>query len=173
MALGTGLCAGKIIAGVLGVGAASVLGFNWMATGCPSGVCPIERAAQGQITTASMTNAVIPASLTAVAAESAIDSCCQLLAVAEEAETKACETKACETVACETATTGAVAGKADSCCSEMMADQAAVTSVALTTEATDASEPCCFDKGAKAACDEAKACCQENFGMADTSVAKP
>jgi hypothetical protein len=115
-----------------------------------------------------MTNAVTPASLTAVAAESAIDSCCQLLAVAEEAETKACETKACETVACETATTEAVAGKADSCCSEMMADQAAVTSVALTTEATDASEPCCFDKGAKAACDEAKACCQENFGMADT-----
>ena len=33
MACISGLCAGKFIAGIVGVGAASVLGFNWITTG--------------------------------------------------------------------------------------------------------------------------------------------
>lgn len=151
MALGTGICAGKIVAGVLGMGAASVLGFNWITTGCPTGVCPTERAAQA---------AVIPASLTTgqAGAEAGVDSCCALMGAEAKVETVAAITEACAT-------------EAASCCSEKQAE-AAVTSVALTTEAGATAEACCFDKGAAAPCDEAKPCCQENFGLAD-SAAKP
>lgn len=170
MALGTGLCAGKIIAGVLGAGAASVLGFNWITTGCPSGVCPTERAAQA---------AVVPASLNTTEAAGGVDSCCSLMGDAVEvktvaADTEVCETKADSCCADEAAvTTVAAETAATSCCSEKGVDQAAVTTVALATEAAETAEACCFDKGAEAPCNESKACCQENFGLANNSAAKP
>lgn len=62
------LSAGKAVAAVLALGAGSVLGYNWITTGCPSGVCPTDRAAS---------SAVVPVADTA---ETKSDSCCPLTA---------------------------------------------------------------------------------------------
>lgn len=174
MALGTGLCAGKIVAGVLGIGAASVLGFNWITTGCPTGVCPSET----KVTETSMSSAVVPVALTTAGSEKAADSCCQLMdaaadvksvkTVAAEEASSCCAEKASEAAV----TTVALPTEAASCCSEKA--EGAVTNVALATkpEAKEAGS-CCFDAGATTPCDGEKACCQENFGLADTSAVKP
>lgn len=134
MALGTGICAGKIVAGVLGIGAASVLGFNWVTTGCPSGVCPTERAPQSTVIATSLNP-------TEAATGTTPDSCCPLMASEARVETVAATTEAC-------------AAEAAGCCE-------------------NPPEACCSQEGAEAPCDEAKACCQENFGLAASSGVKP
>ena len=148
MACATGICAGKIIAIVVGVGATGFLGYNWVTTGCPTGVCPTERAAQAAITPASMT--------TAAGAEKA-DACCPL--TAETAAAEACDTAmACDTEkACEEATACQTACEGD----------AQVATVAMTSEKA---ETCCSEQGATDPCDEKKPCCIENFGLADNSA---
>lgn len=145
--MATGICAGKLIAIVVGVGAAGFLGYNWVTTGCPTGVCPTERAAQATIT---------PAAMTTTAAEQT-DACCALTAeTVAAAETCATEQaydaeKACET-ACETACEGDVQ----------------VAAVGMITD--EKAESCCSEQGATEPCDENKPCCIENFGLADKSA---
>ncbi|MCC5824474.1 MAG: hypothetical protein LAT64_13420 [Phycisphaerales bacterium] len=160
MACGTGICAGKVIAIVVGLGAAGFLGFNWVTTGCPTGVCPTERAAQAAIT---------PASLNTEKAEG----CCELMAEAAcEAEKVCCSEKACDTekVCCSEKACDAekACGEAKACAGQSAcgSDEAQITNVAMTTEAAT----CCFEKGAKEPCDETKPCCKENFGLADKSA---
>ncbi len=144
MACISGLCAGKFVAGIVGVGAASVLGFNWITTGCPTGVCPTERAAQAAITPAALTT------------EAAADSCCALMA---ETEKSACGLEAAACAAEQTA----------GCCSEGQADQVAITTVAATLPAAPEGE-CCADKGMAEPCSDQKACCIENYNLADKAA---
>jgi hypothetical protein len=168
------IMAGKVIVGVLGLGAASVLGFNWITTGCPTGVCPTERAAQAAITQASLP-----------AETEASDACCALMAEAD-VQNVAAKTESCATDA------DACAATAAGCCNADKTD-AVMTNVAATTEATDsccaekaAAEPvitnvaapaakegeCCFDKGLPEPCSTEKACCQENYNLADQPAAE-
>jgi len=148
MACISGLCAGKFIAGIVGVGAASVLGFNWITTGCPTGMCPTERAAQAAITPA------------ALATEAGTESCCALMAESEKS-------------ACGTASEACVAAEAKtSCCSEGKTDQVAITTVAATLPAAAEGE-CCADKGMAEPCSEQKACCIENYNLAEKPAANP
>lgn len=151
MACISGLCAGKFIAGIVGVGAASVLGFNWITTGCPTGVCPTERAAQAAITPAALTT------------EAGTDSCCALMA---ESEKSACGLEAAACAAEQTA----------GCCSEGQTDtpaeQVVITNVAATLPAAPEGE-CCADKGMAEPCSEQKACCIENYNLAEKPAANP
>ncbi|GEM_PF-4247143 len=136
------ISASKSVFAVLAVGAGSVLGYNWMTTGCPSGVCPTERAAAN----------VIPAAMTAETEATSCstekaDSCCPLTdaatvtTVANTAEgcEAACEDKA----ACDDMT----ACDSESACSdkaECQTDAANVQAVSMTTEAQSE----CADKPA-------------------------
>ncbi len=137
----SGLSAGKFIAGVVAVGAASVLGYNWITTGCPTGVCPTERAA---ITAA------------AHATEGGADSCCALMA---ETEKSACGVVA---EACEAEAKGG-------CCSEGKAEQVVITTVAATLPSAPEGE-CCSDKGLPEPCSDKKACCIENYNLAEKAA---
>ncbi len=142
MAAISGLSAGKFIAGVVAVGAASVLGYNWITTGCPTGVCPTERAAQAAITTAAHTT------------DAGTDSCCALMA---ETEKSACGVAAEACVAAETKS---------GCCSEGKAEQVVITTVAATLPSAPEGE-CCSDKGLPQPCSDKKACCIENYNLAE------
>ena len=141
MGLCGGMCAGKIIAGVVAIGAASVLGFNWITTGCPTGVCPTERAAQATIT---------PASL---ATSGKADSCCALMAETEKS-------------ACGVAAESCVAEAKSGCCSEGKTEQVAITNVSATLPAAPKGE-CCADKGMPEPCSDKKECCIENYNLAE------
>lgn len=156
------IAAGKIVAGVLGLGAASVLGFNWITTGCPSGVCPTERAAQAAITAAALETAP------------AVDSCCATKA-AETTQADAC--CAAEAAVTTVAAPAATPDAPDACCA-LMAEAATTAAVIPVSAPADplAAAPegeCCADKGATEPCNEAKACCKENFGIADNAPANP
>lgn len=165
MACGTGFCAGKIIAGVLGIGAASVLGFNWITTGCPTGVCPTERAAQVAITAASLDTA-------APAQAEGPDACCAPKAPAEAKADACCPAEAATTTIAATKLTPAT----DACCA-LMAETTTAAVIPVSAPAADplAAAPegeCCADKGATQPCNDAKACCKENFGIATNSPAE-
>lgn len=66
------LTAGKAISAVLVLGATSVLGYNWVTTGCPTGVCPTSKAAKN---TAAISTVALPGS-----DAQAKDACCSLSA---------------------------------------------------------------------------------------------
>lgn len=149
MALLSGLCAGKVIAGVVAIGATSFLGYNWVTTGCPTGVCPTERAAQAAMVSTSLT--------TTAAAEVPAEGCCALTA---ETATSACAVEA-EACYAEAAKTG--------CCSADKAEQVAITTVAATLPAAPEGQ-CCSDKGLPEPCSEQKACCIENYNLADKTT---
>lgn len=153
------IAAAKVIAGVIGLGAASVLGYNWITTGCPSGVCPTERAAQAAITAA------------ALPAEAPAEGCCATKAAEASAADACCSAEAALT------TVAAEPAKTDSCCALMAeaGSTAAVTPVAAPAHPLAAAPEgeCCADKGATEPCNEAKACCKENFGLAENAPANP
>lgn len=171
----SGMCTAKIVAGVVALGATSLLGYNWITTGCPTGVCPTERAAA----------AITPAALT-VPAEG--DACCALTQAAEgAAATSACAVEAdaclataegcCQDKAAPAAETTPVAAEtpacedAKPCCAtEQQPAEPAMTLVAATETAEDA---CCFDKGLPEPCSTEKACCQENYDLAKKPAAAP
>lgn len=143
------LTGSKAIVSVLAIGAGGVLGYNWVTTGCPSGVCPSERAASA---------AVVNVSDTAEAA----DSCCSLgTAVADKAS---CASE-CETPCTDKAV--AEAGEAGGCCALM----AEVSNVALTTETKEA-DSCCSTE-AKVEKAEADSCCASEPAPQQTATNTP
>ena len=68
------ITAGKAISAVLVLGATSVLGYNWVTTGCPTGVCPTSKAAGNS---AVISTVALPGSETETK-----DACCSLTAQA-------------------------------------------------------------------------------------------
>lgn len=170
----SGMCTAKIVAGVVALGATSLLGYNWITTGCPTGVCPTERAAA----------AITPAALT-VPAEG--EGCCALTAevahhTGDQAAKSACGVQAdaclataagcCQDEAAETTPVAAEAPACEDakpcCATEQQPAEPAMTLVAATETAEDA---CCFDKGLPEPCSTEKACCQENYDLAEKPAA--
>lgn len=113
------LTAGKAISAVLVLGATSVLGYNWVTTGCPTGVCPTSKAAKNSavISTVALPGTEAQAkdaccSLTAQAAtttETTLPACCAELGHAACGDASKCadmaapaETPATETTATNT-----------------------------------------------------------------------
>jgi len=95
------ITASKAAFALLAVGAGSVLGYNWITTGCPSGVCA----------TAPTTSAVLLASLNA---DTGADSCCADAAACDTDATPIIET----TAVAETADAMACCDDLPSCCME-------------------------------------------------------
>lgn len=133
------IAASKAVFAVLAVGAGSVLGYNWMTTGCPSGTCPTERAAAN----------IIPAAMTSETEASSCsidkaDSCCPLT------EAAAMTAVANELPACCAELDKAACGDA-SLCTDMPAPeqaQAVIQSVSVETETQqteceDKADSCC------------------------------
>jgi hypothetical protein len=79
------ITAGKAISAVLVLGATSVLGYNWVTTGCPTGVCPSSKAAKN---TAAISTVALPGSEAQTK-----DACCSL--TAESATTTEVALPAC------------------------------------------------------------------------------
>lgn len=154
MACVSGICAAKFVAGVVGVGAAAVLGFNWITTGCPTGVCRTDKAAQVEIT---------PAAHVA----GAEGSCCALMA---ESGKSACgvEAEACvgqEKGCCSNKAKQEVAETKACCSGDKAAEQVAQVIPVASTSAPKGE--CCADKGLPEPCDSTKPCCIENYGLAE------
>ncbi len=128
------LSAGKAVAAVLALGAGSVLGYNWITTGCPSGVCPTERAARNA--------AVTPVANTQTETKDA-DGCCPLMA---ETTAVAAELPAC------CAELGQAACGDPSQCADMAAgcdaDKQCDTAVQTVSNET-AGDDCCPSKAAE------------------------
>ncbi|MFK7884640.1 MAG: hypothetical protein AB8F26_10715 [Phycisphaerales bacterium] len=130
----------KAIVSVLAIGAGSVLGYNWVTTGCPSGTCPTERAA-ARITQASM---VETEDLGSACSTKSADSCCPLTA-----ETTAEMTNvAAELPACCAELGEPACGDASNCTDMAAPEDSTVVIETVANEAAQSPSECSDNKDA-------------------------
>lgn len=133
------IAASKAVFAVLALGAGSVLGYNWMTTGCPSGVCPTERAAAKVIPAAMSTDTDAMSCSTEKA-----DACCPLTAQTTAAVTNV----SAELPACCAALGAPACGDASNCSDMPAPEHAQAVVETVSNDATETSSECSEKKDA-------------------------